>query len=71
MDRSLMNKKEEMRRIQDKRERVKVIGQIDKRDWMAIERRPEWSILVLTSRLKYKLELALKWSWNYTMSHEP
>jgi hypothetical protein len=36
---------------------------------MAIERRPEWGVLVLTSRLKYRMKLALKRSLNYTMCH--
>jgi hypothetical protein len=70
-----MNKKgemrEEMRRIEGRRGEVEIGRQGDEGDRMAIERRPEWSILVFTSRLKYKLELALKRSWNYTMSHEP
>jgi hypothetical protein len=38
--------------------------------WRCI-RRPEWGVLVLTSRLKYKTKLALKRSLNYTTSHEP
>jgi hypothetical protein len=40
-------------------------------DRMAIERRPEWSLLVSTSRLKYRIKLALKRSLNHTTSHEP
>jgi hypothetical protein len=70
-----MNKKgemrEEMRRIYGKRGEVKMSSQGNEGARIAIERRPEWSILVLTSRLKYRLELALKQSSNYTMSHEP
>jgi hypothetical protein len=34
---------------------------------MAIERRPEWGVLVLTSRLKYRIELALKGSLSVTL----
>jgi hypothetical protein len=38
---------------------------------MAIERRPEWGVLVLTSRLKYIRELALKQSLNYVRVTNP
>jgi hypothetical protein len=34
-------------------------------DRMVITRRPEWGLLVFTSRLIYKGKLALKWSLNY------
>jgi hypothetical protein len=50
---------------------VEMSSQGNEGDRMAIERRPEWGVLVLTSRLKYRMKLALKRSLNYTMSHKP
>jgi hypothetical protein len=63
--------REEMRRMKGRRGEVEMSNQGNEGDRMTIVRRPEWSILVLTSRLKYRLELALKRSLDYTMSHEP
>jgi hypothetical protein len=53
-----------------KKKEVEVSSHGNEGDRMAIERRPEWGVLVLTSRLKYRIKLTLKWSSNYTMSHE-
>jgi hypothetical protein len=50
---------------------IEMSNQGNEGDRMAIERRPEWGVLVLTSRLKYRIKLALKQSLDYTMSHEP
>jgi hypothetical protein len=61
----------ETRQMKGRKGEVEMSNQGNEGDRMAIVRRPEWSILVLTSRLKYRLELALKRSSNYTMSHEP
>jgi hypothetical protein len=63
--------RDEMRRMKGRKGEVEMSNQGNEGDSMAIERRPEWGVLVLTSRLKYRLKLALKWSSNYTMSHEP
>jgi hypothetical protein len=63
--------RDEMRRMKGRKGEVEMSNQGNEGDRMAIERRPEWGVLVLTSRLKYRLKLALKWSSNYTMSHEP
>jgi hypothetical protein len=61
----------ERRWMKGRREEVEVSSHGNEGDRMAIERRPEWGVLVLTSRLKYRIKLALKRSLNYTMSHEP
>jgi hypothetical protein len=61
----------EMRRMRRRRGDVEMSSQGNEGDRMAIGRRPEWGVLVLTSRLKYRKKLALKRSLNYTMSHEP
>jgi hypothetical protein len=70
-----MNRKGEIRverrRMKGRSGEVERSNQGNEGDRMAIERRPEWGVLVLTSRLKYRKKLALKWSLNYTMSHEP
>jgi hypothetical protein len=50
---------------------VEISSQGNEGDRMAIGRRPEWGVLVLTSQLKYRIKLALKRSLNYTMSHKP
>jgi hypothetical protein len=63
--------RDEMRRMKGRKGEVEMSNQGNEGDRMAIERRPEWGVLVLTSRLKYRLKLALKWSSNYTMSHKP
>jgi hypothetical protein len=62
--------RDEIRQIKGRKGDVKMSNQGNEGDRMAIERRPEWSVLVLTSRLKYRIKLALKRSLNYTMSHE-
>jgi hypothetical protein len=61
----------ERRRMKGRRGEVEISSQGNEGDRMAIIRRPEWGVLVLTSRLKYRKELTLKQSSNYTMSHEP
>jgi hypothetical protein len=70
-----MNRKGEIRverrRMKGRSGEVERSNQGNEGDRMAIERRPEWGVLVLTSRLKYRKKLALKRSLNYTMSHEP
>jgi hypothetical protein len=70
-----MNRKgkirDEIRRMKWMNGEVEMSSQGNEGDRMAIERRPEWGVLVLTSRLKYRMKLALKRSLNYTMSHEP
>jgi hypothetical protein len=70
-----MKRKDEMRdkirRMKGRKGEVEMSNQGNEGDRMAIERRPEWGVLVLTSQLKYKVKLALKRSLNYTMSHEP
>jgi hypothetical protein len=70
-----MNRKGEMRverrRMKGRSGEVERSNQGNEGDRMVIERRPEWGVLVLTSRLKYRKKLALKRSLNYTMSHEP
>jgi hypothetical protein len=63
--------RDEMRRMKGRKGEVEMSNQGNEGDRMAIERRPEWGVLVLTSQLKYRLKLALKRSSNYTMSHEP
>jgi hypothetical protein len=63
--------REEMRRMKGRKGEVEMSNQGNEGDRMAIERRPEWGVLVLTSRLKYRVKLALKRSLNYTTSHEP
>jgi hypothetical protein len=63
--------RDEIRRMKQMNGEVEMSSQGNEGDRMAIERRPEWGVLVLTSRLKYRMKLALKWSLNYTMSHEP
>jgi hypothetical protein len=63
--------REEMRRMKGRKGEVEMSNQGNEGDRMAIERRPEWGVLVLTSRLKYRVKLALKQSLNYTTSHEP
>jgi hypothetical protein len=63
--------REERRQMKGRSWEVEMSRKGNEGDRMAIERRPEWGVLVLTSQLKYKLELALKQSLNYTMSHEP
>jgi hypothetical protein len=63
--------RDEMRRMKGRKGEVEMSNQGNEGDRMAIERRPEWGVLVLTSRLKYKTKLALKRSLNYTKSHEP
>jgi hypothetical protein len=70
-----MNRKGEIRverrRMKGRSGEVERSNQGNEGDRMAIERRPEWGVLVLTSQLKYRKKLALKRSLNYTMSHEP
>jgi hypothetical protein len=70
-----MNRKGEIRverrRMKGRSGEVERSNQGNEGDRMAIERRPEWGVLVLTSRLKYRKKLALKRRLNYTMSHEP
>jgi hypothetical protein len=61
----------ERRRMKGRRGEVEISSQGNEGDRMAIVRRPEWGVLVLTSQLKYRMKLALKRSSNYTMSHEP
>jgi hypothetical protein len=61
----------ERRRMKGRRGEVEISSQGNEGDRMAIVRRPEWGVLVLTSQLKYRKKLALKRSSNYTMSHEP
>jgi hypothetical protein len=61
----------ERRRMKGRRGEVEISSQGNEGDRMAIVRRPEWGVLVLTSQLKYRKKLALKRSLNYTMSHEP
>jgi hypothetical protein len=63
--------RDEIRQMRGMKGEVEMSSQGNEGDRMAIERRPEWSVLVLTSRLKYRMKLALKRSLNYTMSHEP
>jgi hypothetical protein len=63
--------RDEIRRMKQMNGEVEMSSQGNEGDRMAIERRPEWGVLVLTSRLKYRMKLALKRSLNYTMSHEP
>jgi hypothetical protein len=63
--------RDETRRMRWMNGEVEMSSQGNEGDRMAIERRPEWGVLVLTSRLKYRMKLALKRSLNYTMSHEP
>jgi hypothetical protein len=63
--------RDEIRRMKWMNGEVEMSSQGNEGDRMAIERRPEWGVLVLTSRLKYRMKLALKRSLNYTMSHEP
>jgi hypothetical protein len=63
--------RDETKRIKGRKGEVEMSSQRNEGDRMVIERRPEWSVLVLTSRLKYRMKLALKRSLNYTMSHEP
>jgi hypothetical protein len=63
--------REEMRRMKGRKGEVEMSNQGNEGDRMVIERRPEWGVLVLTSRLKYRVKLALKRSLNYTTSHEP
>jgi hypothetical protein len=70
-----MNRKGEIRverrQMKGRSGEVERSSQGNEGDRMAIERRPEWGVLVLTRRLKYRKKLALKRSLNYTMSHEP
>jgi hypothetical protein len=70
-----MKRKDEMRdkirRMKGRKGEVEMSNQGNEGDRMAIERRPEWGVLFLTSQLKYKVKLTLKRSLNYTMSHEP
>jgi hypothetical protein len=63
--------RDEIRRMKGRKGEVEISSQGNEGDRMAIERRPEWGVLVLTSRLKYRIKLALKRSLDYTMSHEP
>jgi hypothetical protein len=64
-----MNKRgemrDEMRRIKGRRGEVEMSNQGNEGDRMAIQRRPGWRFLVLTSRLIYIRKLALKRSLNY------
>jgi hypothetical protein len=57
--------REEIRRMKGRRGEVEMSSQGNKGDRMAIERRPEWGVLVLTSQLIYIKKLALKRSLNY------
>jgi hypothetical protein len=63
--------REEMRRMKGRKGEVEMSNQGNERDRMAIERRPGWRSLVLTSRLIYIRKLTLKWSLNYVRVTNP
>jgi hypothetical protein len=59
--------RDEIRQMKGRKGEVEISSQGNEGDRMVIERRPEWGVLVLTSRLKYRIKRSL----DYTMSHEP
>jgi hypothetical protein len=61
----------EMRRMKGRRGEDEISSQGNEGDRMAIGRRPEWGVLVFTSRLIYTKRLALKRSWNYVQVTNP
>jgi hypothetical protein len=61
----------EMRRMKGSKGEVEMSSQGNEGDRMAIERRPEWGLLVFTSRLIYIRTLALKRSLNYVKATNP
>jgi hypothetical protein len=70
-----MNKRgeirDEIRRMKGRKGEVEISSQGNEGDRMAIERRPEWGVLVFTSRLIYTRKLTLKRSWNYVQVTNP